>query len=315
MIIRHEVGDFWGPGGDDGTWHRFVGQPSRMGATAICGAAWDRHLSASSVPPGQPICARCQPAIQGSNRVVVGLDLGQASDYSALVLLEVHPGHEGAVQRYSVGFIHRWQLGSSYVTIAHDAARLVQGLGERGRLVVDATGVGAGVVDMLRAARLAPVAVTLTSGREASAVAGGWHVPKLEVAAGLVRVFQEQRIAIRKDLGLAGVLLGEARSFKIKPTLHGAVTVEAWRERDHDDLVLSLGLAVWWAEQHSGLILPEMGQPVPLSGAWDPSRAAEAWWLSPVPDIDAELPPKDRPANQADNAETPTWLARLRGWW
>ena len=35
---------------------------------------------------------------------------------------------------------------------------------------------------------------------------------------------------------------------RVKITSHDNETYEAWRERDHDDLVLSMGMAAWVAE-------------------------------------------------------------------
>jgi len=35
----------------------------------------------------------------------------------------------------------------------------------------------------------------------------------------------------------------------VKVTTAGNETFEAWRERDHDDLVLAVGIAAWVAER------------------------------------------------------------------
>jgi hypothetical protein len=41
----------------------------------------------------------------------------------------------------------------------------------------------------------------------------------------------------------------ELQNFRVKITAAANETFEAWRERDHDDLVLALALAAWHAEK------------------------------------------------------------------
>jgi len=49
-------------------------------------------------------------------------------------------------------------------------------------------------------------------------------------------------------------LVKELENFKVKVNIQTAHdSYEAWRESDHDDLVLALALACWWAEQRRGL--------------------------------------------------------------
>jgi hypothetical protein len=56
---------------------------------------------------------------------------------------------------------------------------------------------------------------------------------------------------------------------KITPALNE--TFEAWRERDHDDLVLSVGLASWLAENVPGAMTDEQVRGLVLN---EPKRAA-----------------------------------------
>jgi hypothetical protein len=82
----------------------------------------------------------------------LGLDLGQAQDYSALVVLETTD--TDPPRTYAGRHLQRWSLGTSYPTVAKDAAGIAEAmaLSWRGRvtLAVDATGVGRAVVDLLR---------------------------------------------------------------------------------------------------------------------------------------------------------------------
>src|SRR5262245_56438607 len=90
--------------------------------------------------------------------VWVGLDLGQSRDYSALCVVERRrqppgfPSGDGAPE-YHVRHLQRWRLQTPYPRIVDDVVRLMASpaLGPPGmaRLVVDATGVGPPVVDLL----------------------------------------------------------------------------------------------------------------------------------------------------------------------
>src|SRR5215218_11395604 len=118
-----------------------------------------------------------QPKVKYSpKRYSVGVDLGQAADYTAIAVLEKkvvpprtamfspvgpEPGNrlvEGELA-YDLVYLKRPKLGTPYDVIARRVADLIcelepQGaFGELGQvtLCVDGTGVGRGVVDMLRA--------------------------------------------------------------------------------------------------------------------------------------------------------------------
>src|SRR5215207_3200681 len=106
---------------------------------------------------------------------IAGLDLGQAADYSALVVAEkilpppvpmsdaqrlglvrrpVEP--PAAALAYHLRHVQRYPLGTPYPAIVTEVKALMQKLVSLGAtsLVVDKTGVGAPVVDMLVAVKL-----------------------------------------------------------------------------------------------------------------------------------------------------------------
>ena len=64
------------------------------------------------------------------------------------------------------------------------------------RLTVDATGVGAPVVEMLRGVRLGVTVkhVTITSGAAAHGVGENWSVPKRDLMAGLVVLLEQGQL-------------------------------------------------------------------------------------------------------------------------
>ena len=154
-----------------------------------------------------------------------------------------------------------------YPEIVSKTAEIMQSpaLAGQADLVVDQTGVGAPVVDLFRQAGLKPTGVLIHGGDKASNEGGTWRVPKRDLVGSLQVLFQSGRFKISRKLPLASVLQSELLNFKVKidpVTAHDSYS--AWRERDHDDLVLSVALAAWLGErpryQPSGW-LPPIDQP------------------------------------------------------
>lgn len=175
----------------------------------------------------------------------LGLDLGQANDYTALSILEIQPGRSYAVRR-----LERIR-GESYPNIVQKVEALMRSPALKGNasLVVDQTGVGVPVVDLLRKAGLRPVAISIHGGDKATNEGGTWRVPKRDLVGVLQVLLQSGRLKVSSQLKLGPVLQAEMLNFKVKidpVTAHDSYS--AWRESDHDDLVLSVALACWFAE-------------------------------------------------------------------
>jgi hypothetical protein len=121
-------------------------------------------------------------------------------------------------------------------------------------LVVDQTGVGRAVVDMLRQAVGWVVPVTITGGHAVTqAEDRSWHVPKKELVTCLQVVMQSRRLQIARSLPDAATLVRELQNFQIKITAAANETFGVWRDGQHDDLVLAVALACWWAERNPPL--------------------------------------------------------------
>ncbi len=186
------------------------------------------------------------------DRYIIGLDLGQAQDYTALAVLQ-RPAAlppEGKCS-YALRHLRRFPLGTPYTEIVPAVAALVQASPlAHPPIVVDHTGVGRAVVDMLRKVGWV-VPVTITGGYSVTEAEDGcYHVPKKELVTSLQVVLQTRRLHIARDLPDAPVLIREMQNFRVKITLAAHETFGAWREGEHDDLVLAVALACWWAERN-----------------------------------------------------------------
>jgi len=182
----------------------------------------------------------------------VGLDLGQANDYTALSILEkLPPEGEGKENSYHVRHLERVR-GLAYPAIVSKVSEMLRSPALAGNtaLVVDQTGVGAPVVDLFDQAGLNPVGVMIHGGDKATNEGDSWRVPKRDLVGVLQVLLQSGRLKISSKLSLGPVLSSEMLNFKVKIdpiTAHDSYS--AWREQDHDDLVLSVALASWFAEQ------------------------------------------------------------------
>ena len=79
---------------------------------------------------------------------------------------------------------------------------------------------------------------------------GYWHVPKKELVGTVQAILGTNRLEIAPKLVHATTLVHELKNFSYKISQQTAhVSYSAWRERDHDDLVLALALACWAGER------------------------------------------------------------------
>jgi hypothetical protein len=118
-------------------------------------------------------------------------------------------------------------------------------------LIVDGTGVGRAVVDMLRRADLGcsiwPAVVT--GGDRETMSDGYWRIPKRDLIVDLQVLLQRGGLRIAAGMGLAPVLVEEMATMRVRQTPAGNEQYGAWREGEHDDLVFAVALSYWGAKR------------------------------------------------------------------
>lgn len=201
-------------------------------------------------------------------RFTVGVDLGQASDFTALCVLDrqtarlepsvlepykfTHPAEtEPAPDEYHAVHLERIR-GRSYPSIVAGVESMMGAapLAGNSRLVLDRTGVGRAVFDMFVDAGLHPVGISIHGGDAVTEDDGGFRVPKRDLVGVVHRFMSERRLKTAPGLLLKDVLEDELGNFRYKlnaATAHDSYS--AWREAEHDDVVLAVSLALWWAER------------------------------------------------------------------
>jgi hypothetical protein len=202
---------------------------------------------------------------------VAGLDLGQAQDYTALGVVEVMPtvrpcAIEDMDDEYQVAgpgqimipgspalalrHLERFPLGTPYPDLVVAVAGRLRAIPGGALLAIDKTGVGAAVVDMFALVGMPYIAVTITAGNAVTGEGRDWGVPKRDLVHGLLVALQQGRFRAAARLPAASVMMSELWAFRLKVNpVTGHDSYEAWRETEHDDLVLATALACWLAER------------------------------------------------------------------
>ena len=238
---------------------------------------------------------------------LVGLDLGKKRDFTALTALKRRSVRTGRVERtpstfdlergttytttptmehhYDMLHLDRWR-GRSYRDVVPEAKRVIDRLDRdaqedyfehfgRGDLVkptihllVDQTGVGESVVnDIIRAAGLKCIGITITGGTAVSRDGQDYRVPKRELVGRMEVVVENRRLRFPSpdEMPIVNDLLSEMDNFTAKTNLatgHDSYGAGAeWRVGNHDDMVLALAMAVWFGEHgtHKQLRAPRGG--------------------------------------------------------
>ena len=102
------------------------------------------------------------PETDPSQDIFIGVDLGQAKDYTVIAIVE------GLQYRDFYRVVHLERMrGVSYPAIVKKIEDIVHSeamMGENIHLIVDKTGVGAPVVDMMFEKNLNPIGISITGG-------------------------------------------------------------------------------------------------------------------------------------------------------
>jgi hypothetical protein len=197
-------------------------------------------------------------------RFVVGVDLGQSSDPTAIAVSEHrkcvwdhgtpeerHCGlstkFQKPVEYMDVRYLQRLPLGMSYPSVVqHVADLLARPPLTEAALVIDETGVGRAVGDIFIQAGLKPKRVSITAGaEETSNGLDRFHVAKTILISRLDALLHTGVLRFAADLTEAGAMQDELKDFRRKVSDAGRSTYAA-RTGRHDDLVLAVAIAGWW---------------------------------------------------------------------
>ena len=166
--------------------------------------------------------------------------MGQRRDFTAIAVVERRENQWAGARELVLRYLERMPLGTPYTKVVERLRTMMRHpeMAGRTRMVVDATGVGAPVVEMLRSAGVSAIAVTITGGAQAHGQGEHWHVPRRDLLAGLEVLLEAGDLKISRRLAEAERLVRELTALR---TRGGG--------GEHDNLVMAVALACWRARE------------------------------------------------------------------
>ena len=182
---------------------------------------------------------------------MVSLDPAQLYDYSALSVMECIPEKEGKIYRL-VDVKRKQKL--PYPEIVQWAERVFKNPKFRSEglstpiFLIDVGGVGRALYDMLRADGMKCVAIQYTGGGDtANFDNGAYNIGKSALVGKFLAAWDDGRVQVPANASFRDLLVNELKAFRGHMSSQGRARFEA-EQGEHDDMIMSVAQAVWWAE-------------------------------------------------------------------
>ncbi len=186
------------------------------------------------------------------SKYVVSCDPGKKQDYTAISVIEETWNEDGNLF-YALRALVRPPLGTphhSNVQLLADIMRRTEALGKT-TLVVDASGIGDPIYELLIEYGLRPIGIVITGGGKVTKhrenVHRLIHVPKeFLITNAQIATQTKGMFKIPRNLWLAQIFLTELRNYQYKITQHAHTVYSPRGDSIHDDLVLSASMGLYY---------------------------------------------------------------------
>ncbi len=189
--------------------------------------------------------------------VQIGVDLGQVSDPSAIVVAELQRRNytrerglpvRGGEIHYVIHGLERLPLGTSYPDVVERVRwyiehEKVKAIDRTPKIFLDTTGLGQPVSDQFKEKGIRHIRVFLTGGNAEHWEGNELHLPKMNLVSNLQVLLQNHRVHLPPDAPETPALVSELLTFELKVTDTAHVQFGAFKVGAHDDLAVALGLA------------------------------------------------------------------------
>jgi hypothetical protein len=180
----------------------------------------------------------------------VGVDLGQARDFSAVCIVQKING-DTRRPIFRCGFLRRIPLNTSYPNVIAYVGNLMQRLKGPASLIIDFGGVGRPIFDCFVHAGFSPIGISITAGDSVTREGGNvFRVPKLTLVSRTQALLHSGQLKILETLADAPTLVRELQDMRATVTEHGHWQFSA-RVGRHDDLCLALAISLFVAHGDS----------------------------------------------------------------
>jgi hypothetical protein len=227
--------------------------PLSYEAQARAKAVHDKYWAARSNPP--------RPSTNANGErgpVIISVDVGQVSDYTAILVAEIEKREdsEGVTRNhYNIRHIERMR-GVSYQSQVDRCKQIYEKLNRSARFVVDASGARP-IYDLFKNAGLPILPISITAGTSSRIEHGYGYVSKLELATLLQVISSAGRIHLPPKSKYSKTILDEARAFSLSVSDAGNLKFSAEGSKK-DDLIMALCYLLWLGERGLGERRPKM---------------------------------------------------------
>lgn len=191
---------------------------------------------------------------QRSGPLVIGVDIGQKRDPTAIAVVEIdsRPDERGQTETHFVGrYLARLPLGTPYPVVARRIAEIAARAGDQAGaqlavyVYLDATGVGQPIVDLVAEQGIKAwiLPVYFTHGDRRNQDLEKVTLGKAFLVSRLQALLQSRRVHLPES-SEARALAQELEDYEIRVSEDANDRYGAFRTGTHDDLVTALGLAV-----------------------------------------------------------------------
>ena len=187
---------------------------------------------------------------------IISLDPAKLRDWSAISVLKMHMVKAKRRFEYDLVALNRKQkLPYDHQTEPSIASWAVSVYinqifweKEPPKFILDATGVGAAVADILKAKGLPVKEITITTGNSTTRLGSRIHVGKPRLIGKFLGAFDAGKLHINPAMPILPLLEKEMLGFRAELSAQGNTKFEA-EEGENDDMLMSLAQAVWYGEE------------------------------------------------------------------
>lgn len=188
------------------------------------------------------------------DKIRIGVDIGQRNDPTAICVMETESNNPD--RRFLVRHLERIPLGTEYPKVVSRISEIIQRVSSIGghstTVVVDATGVGMPIVDMLSEKiplTVNLIAVQLVSGSSLTSQFLDKYtlvrLGKRRLVETLQKALRSKRLTLPDNSSVESeALRRELAQYEMRFTERGTDTYGAFKSGSHDDMVTSVALAI-----------------------------------------------------------------------
>lgn len=214
---------------------------------------------------------------------ILSYDVGKKSDPSGVGLYKCYPKLEGNEAIWYLVLCQQWKWRRMPYTQQADGLAALTGR-MKGDLtfVMDATGVGEAVKDILVSRGLSPMCIYYSGGTSVhkalsqNGAGKGWTVPKQDLIHAAQLLVQQHRIKVLATCRRREELVAQLKGFKGRINENGRLSADAMADELHDDMVNHMLMASWYFCQMDNR-LSDLAESVTSGGGqadtyaeWDP---------------------------------------------